>query len=109
MSLIERNLVFTLICFNSGDPNKVEHLKALEGAEERLQLYEADLLKEGSFDSVVDGCDGVFHTASPVSLSVSDPQVRCSSLQNILVHISLNFDCIILYLVYIYICDSVNF
>ncbi|KAL8500853.1 hypothetical protein ACS0TY_020439 [Phlomoides rotata] len=57
-----------------GDPNKVGHLKALEGAEERLQLYEADLLREGSFDSVVDGCDGVFHTASPVSLSVSDPQ-----------------------------------
>lgn len=52
---------------------------ALEGAEERLHLYEANLLEEGSFDSVIDGCEGVFHTASPVFLSVSDPQVRCST------------------------------
>ncbi|KAK4411087.1 Tetraketide alpha-pyrone reductase 1 [Sesamum angolense] len=44
-------------------------------AEERLHLCEANLLEEGSFDSAVDGCEGVFHTASPVSLSVSDPQV----------------------------------
>ncbi|KAH6784862.1 Rossmann-fold superfamily protein [Perilla frutescens var. hirtella] len=60
----------------SGDSSKVEHLTALEGANERLHLYEANLLEEGSFDSVVDGCDGVFHTASPVFLSVSDPQTE---------------------------------
>ncbi|KAH6824554.1 Rossmann-fold superfamily protein [Perilla frutescens var. hirtella] len=58
------------------DSSKVEHLTALEGANERLHLYEANLLEEGSFDSVVDGCDGVFHTASPVFLSVSDPQTE---------------------------------
>lgn len=63
---------------NTGDPNEVVHLSALEGANERLQLYEAELLEEGSFDSAVDGCEGVFHTASPVLLSVSDPQVRLS-------------------------------
>ncbi|KAH6824553.1 Rossmann-fold superfamily protein [Perilla frutescens var. hirtella] len=59
-----------------GDSSKVEHLTALEGANERLHLYEASLLEEGSFDSAVDGCDGVFHTASPVFLSVSDPQTE---------------------------------
>lgn len=63
---------------NTGDPSEVVHLSALEGANERLQLYEAELLEEGSFDSAVDGCEGVFHTASPVLLSVSDPQVRLS-------------------------------
>lgn len=57
------------------DPKKTEHLLALDGAKERLHLFEADLLEEGSFDSVVYGCDGVFHTASPVSISVTDPQV----------------------------------
>ena len=46
------------------DPKKIEHLLALEGAKERLHLFKANLLEEGSFDSVVDGCDGGFHTAS---------------------------------------------
>ena len=65
------------VVFNGwiGDPSKVEHLKTLEQAEERLLLCEANLLKEGSFDPVVDGCDVVFHTASPVILdNVNDPQ-----------------------------------
>ncbi|KAL8496076.1 hypothetical protein ACS0TY_019976 [Phlomoides rotata] len=74
--LLDRGYTVKATVRNLSDPNKVGHLKALEGAEERLQLYEADLLREGSFDSVVDGCDGVFHTASPVSLSVSDPQTE---------------------------------
>ncbi|KAL8496074.1 hypothetical protein ACS0TY_019975 [Phlomoides rotata] len=58
------------------DPRRVAHLKALEGAEERLQLFEANLIEDGSFDSVVDGCDGVFHTASPVLFEVTDPQAE---------------------------------
>ena len=57
------------------DPKKTEHLLSLDGAKERLHLFKADLLEEGSFDSVVDGCDGVFHTASPVLGQVADPQV----------------------------------
>ncbi|RDX80127.1 Tetraketide alpha-pyrone reductase 1, partial [Mucuna pruriens] len=58
------------------NPKKVEHLVKLEGAKERLHLFKADLLEEGSFDSVVDGCDAVFHTASPVRFVVTDPQAE---------------------------------
>lgn len=59
------------------DLKKTEHLLSLDGAKERLHLFKADLLDEGSFDHVVDGCDGVFHTASPVLFSsISDPQVH---------------------------------
>ncbi|KAL8545145.1 hypothetical protein ACS0TY_005366 [Phlomoides rotata] len=58
------------------DPKKTEHLLLLDGAKERLKLFEADLLKEGSFDAIVDGCDGVFHTASPFFLATNDPQVE---------------------------------
>ncbi|MBA0745081.1 hypothetical protein Gogos_007672 [Gossypium gossypioides] len=57
------------------DPRKTQHLLALEGAEERLKLFKANLLEEGSFDSGVEGCDGVFHTASPFYHDVTDPQV----------------------------------
>ncbi|KAL9996009.1 putative cinnamyl-alcohol dehydrogenase [Helianthus debilis subsp. tardiflorus] len=58
------------------DPKKTEHLLALDGAKERLSLFEANLSVEGSFDSAVDGCVCVFHTASPVLLSVDDPQLE---------------------------------
>ncbi|XP_054799886.1 phenylacetaldehyde reductase-like [Prosopis cineraria] len=58
------------------DPSKTEHLLKLEGAKERLNLIKANLLEEGSFDSAVEGCHGVFHTASPVLLGVNDPQTE---------------------------------
>ncbi|PWA79400.1 bifunctional polymyxin resistance protein, ArnA [Artemisia annua] len=56
------------------NPSKTEHLLKLDGAEKRLHLFEADLLEEGSFDAAIDGCDGVFHTASPFFNTVTDPQ-----------------------------------
>ncbi|GAB4832589.1 hypothetical protein Ancab_006604 [Ancistrocladus abbreviatus] len=59
------------------DRKKTEHLLRLDGAEERLKLFRADLLEEGSFDSVVDGCDGVFHMASPISFKgIKDPKAE---------------------------------
>ncbi|XP_057807763.1 phenylacetaldehyde reductase-like isoform X2 [Salvia miltiorrhiza] len=60
--------------YKTGDPSKTEHLKAMEGAEERLELLEADLVEEGSFDSIIHGCVGVFHTASPVIIVTTNPQ-----------------------------------
>ncbi|KAF7833712.1 cinnamoyl-CoA reductase 1-like [Senna tora] len=59
---------------DSNDPKKVEHLYKLEGAKERLQLIKANLVEEGSFDSAIEGCDGVFHTASPCTFRSKDPQ-----------------------------------
>lgn len=54
---------------------KVEHLKKLGDAlPGKLELFEADLMVGGSFDNVMDGVDYVFHTASPYSFSVEDPQ-----------------------------------
>ncbi|KAK2986162.1 hypothetical protein RJ640_008845, partial [Escallonia rubra] len=71
-------IVTFLFTYATDDPKKTEHLLALDGARERLHLFEANLVEEESFDSAVDGCDGVFHTASPVyqSLSVTDPQAE---------------------------------
>ena len=39
-------------------------------------MFQANLLDDGSFDEIVQGCTGVFHTASPVIFSVSDPKVH---------------------------------
>nr|QHJ91607.1 cinnamoyl-CoA reductase 10 [Cucumis sativus] len=49
------------------DDRKNDHLKELDGAEQRLTLYGADLLDFESLKAAVNGCDGVFHTASPVT------------------------------------------
>lgn len=56
---------------------KSKHLLELDGASEHLKLVEADLLKPGAFDAAVEGCDGVFHTASPFfHKNITDPEVR---------------------------------
>ncbi|XP_024929679.3 phenylacetaldehyde reductase isoform X2 [Ziziphus jujuba] len=65
-------------CQSLYNPKKTEHLLSLDGARERLHLFKANLLDEGGFDAVVDGCRGVFHTASPVfsSTLATDPQAQ---------------------------------
>lgn len=53
-----------------------KHLLELPGASDRLKLFVAELMEPGCFDNVVEGCDGVFHTASPVLFKdITDPQV----------------------------------
>ena len=44
---------------------KAEHLKKLPNAASNLNVYVADLLTTGSFDSAVAGCTAVLHVASP--------------------------------------------
>ncbi|XP_068344277.1 phenylacetaldehyde reductase-like [Pyrus communis] len=64
------------LCNATDDPKKTGHLLSLDGAKERLHLFKAGLLEEGAFDAVIDGCVCVFHTASPVQLSATDPQAE---------------------------------
>ncbi|KAL9371429.1 hypothetical protein Peur_036569 [Populus x canadensis] len=72
--LLERGYTVKASVRDPNDAKKTEHLLALGGAKERLQLFKADLLDEGSFDPVVEGCECVFHTASPFYFTVNDPQ-----------------------------------
>jgi hypothetical protein len=46
---------------------KNAHLLALDGADERLTLWRADVLEYGGLRAAFQGCRGVFHVASPVS------------------------------------------
>ena len=54
---------------------KVRHLLDIAEAGEKLKIFKADLLEEGSFYAAIDGCDGVFHVASPVDFAPKDPEV----------------------------------
>ncbi|GMH30457.1 hypothetical protein Nepgr_032300 [Nepenthes gracilis] len=74
--LLLRGYIVKATVRDLSDPRKTKHLLALDGANERLHLFRADLLEDGSFDSAIDGCEGVFHTASPVTVHVKDPQAE---------------------------------
>ena len=50
---------------------KVAHLTAMGGD---LKLFKADLLDAGSYAEAMAGCSIVFHTASPFTSNIKDPQ-----------------------------------
>lgn len=60
------------------DPSNKEKLKYLDRAAEanpgQIVYFESDLLEEGSYDEAMADCEVVFHTASPFTLEVEDPQ-----------------------------------
>jgi nucleoside-diphosphate-sugar epimerase len=53
---------------------KVGHLKEIARTTKgELRFFKTDLLVEGSYKSAMEGCELVFHTASPFTLDVKDP------------------------------------
>ncbi|KAL1823153.1 hypothetical protein ACET3Z_009931 [Daucus carota] len=74
--LLEKGYTVRGTVRNPDDPRN-DHLMELEGAKERLTLYKAELLDYNSLFEAINGCDGVFHTASPVS---DDPALMESAV-----------------------------
>ncbi|KNA11909.1 hypothetical protein SOVF_130810 [Spinacia oleracea] len=74
--LLQRGYIVNATVRSLNDPTKTEHLLALDGAEQRLHLFEANLVEEGSFDSAIHGCDGVFHTATPLIFLSTNPEAE---------------------------------
>ncbi|CAL5399637.1 unnamed protein product [Camellia sinensis] len=65
-SLLEKGHFVRATVRDPENVEKVGFLWELSGAKERLKIFKADLMVEGSFDKAIEGVDGVFHTASPV-------------------------------------------
>nr|KAJ0209965.1 hypothetical protein LSAT_V11C400169050 [Lactuca sativa] len=74
--LLQRGYTVHATVRSLDDPKKTKHLLDFDGAMERLSLFEASLLEEGSFESAVNGCQCVFHTASPIMFPVSGQQAQ---------------------------------
>nr|GEW47223.1 retrotransposon protein, putative, Ty1-copia subclass [Tanacetum cinerariifolium] len=55
-------------------PNKIVHFLALDGANEKIELLQAYLLKDDSFDDGAEGCDDILHNASPFFLHTDNRQ-----------------------------------
>jgi dihydroflavonol-4-reductase len=60
------------------NPDKKEKLIYLDAISEKskgsIKYYKADLLTPGSYEEAMQECELVFHTASPFTISVKDPQ-----------------------------------
>ena len=67
--LLDRGMTVRTSVRELSDKSKHDHLLKLKGAEKRLNLIEADLLTEGSFDKLINECELVIHTASPFKVT----------------------------------------
>jgi nucleoside-diphosphate-sugar epimerase len=73
--LLEQGYKVNATVRNKSKVAKVEHLLKLQKKfVGKLELYEADLLKEGSFEKAMNGCELVIHMASPFKVNVKDAQ-----------------------------------
>lgn len=73
-----------------GNLKKVQHLLDLPNAKTQLTLWKADLSDEGSYDDAINGCDGVFHVATPMDFESKDPEVSYYSMNLFWFSISIN-------------------
>jgi len=67
--LLEAGLTVHCPVRDPTNASKIQHLKNLKGGEERLQFFQADLMKKGSYLESMKGCSVVFHVASPFIMS----------------------------------------
>ena len=60
------------------DPSRTDKTKHLSEIAAKtpgeIKYFAADLMKDGSYDKAMAGCSVVFHTASPFTIDVKDPQ-----------------------------------
>jgi len=60
---------------NSSDEKKIKHLEKIKSSSKgTIRYFESDLLSPNSYKSAMEGCEIVFHTASPFVMDSKDPQ-----------------------------------
>lgn len=73
--LLEEGMSVHAAVRNPENKSKLSHLSELaEISKGTIRYFESDLLKEGSYAEAMDGCELVFHTASPFTTNVKKPQ-----------------------------------
>ena len=73
--LLDEGLTVHAVVRNPSDDKKVGHLtKIASESKGVLKLFKGDLLEKGSYSEAMKGCELVYHTASPFSTAVKDPQ-----------------------------------
>jgi dihydroflavonol-4-reductase len=73
--LLDEGLTVHAAVRNPNQKEKYAHLdKIAENAPGTIKYFKADLLEEGSYAEAMEGCELVYHTASPFTSNFKDPQ-----------------------------------
>lgn len=73
--LLEEGFTVHAAVRNPDRKEKTQHLdKIAAAASGNIKYFKADLLTDGAYFEAMQGCELVFHTASPFSLDVKNPQ-----------------------------------
>ncbi|MCB0754186.1 MAG: NAD-dependent epimerase/dehydratase family protein [Flavobacteriales bacterium] len=73
--LLEEGLTVHAAVRDPKNKTKLAHLDELAAKSSgSIKYYKADLLQPGSYAEAMEGCELVYHTASPYTLNVKDPQ-----------------------------------
>lgn len=73
--LLEDGLTVHAAVRDPKNKSKLAHLDELAAnSEGSIKYFKADLLQDGSYAEAMEGCELVYHTASPYTLDVKDPQ-----------------------------------
>ncbi len=73
--LLEEGLTVHAPVRDPSNPDKLKYLNELAvSTPGEIKFFKADLLDQGSYAEAMQGCQIVFHTASPFTLEVRDPQ-----------------------------------
>ncbi|KAJ0983877.1 hypothetical protein J5N97_002233 [Dioscorea zingiberensis] len=73
--LLDRGYTVHATVQHLDDEAETKHLESLDGAQERLKLFQIDLLEPASLVAAIHGAAGVFHLASPCIVDlVHDPE-----------------------------------
>jgi nucleoside-diphosphate-sugar epimerase len=73
--LLEKNYTVRITVRNKEKTQKFQHLLDIEkNTSGKLEIWEADLVKEGSFNEAARGAHAVIHVASPFTLRIKDAQ-----------------------------------
>lgn len=73
--LLDEGITVHAAVRNPDNEKKISHLKDLAAsAKGEIKFFAGDLLKAGSYKEAMEGCELVYHTASPFTIDVKDPQ-----------------------------------
>lgn len=73
--LLDEGLTVHAAVRDPSQTDKLQHLdEAAANSPGEIQYFKADLLEAGSYAEAMHGCQLVYHTASPFTVNVTDPQ-----------------------------------
>lgn len=73
--LLEDGITVHAAVRNPDNKNKVAHLDEIAAKTNgTIKYFKSDLLQSGSYAEAMQGCELVYHTASPFTMDINDPQ-----------------------------------